>query len=305
MTRRGHSGEAADDPGTNRREQLDGDHSPIRADRVANRTDDATAGTGRRGYLRKAAATALAGAGVGPGVVGTVAAADREWVGYWDSGSGGNAPDRMNVEMYKCSGTGTGVRDRAIDALKTGMNELESQAGSWFDGWSLTVYDASLSINCSNDVIDQIHGYLDDLGESEPVNYHFLHGCYGSPRWPATAWDHTGSNQAVSTYSTWNGNYSYSKVRMFHHNLHNFINMDLQDVQDLAGGDSHYQMHHSLGAVASDGISRTVMADRSAYQEEATQLGDCTGDGSTSGAVIELSECTVDALRISSQHASN
>lgn len=287
-------GKSVDGSGTERNQS---EHSECCGSPIENEPSEATTTTResgtkykRRGYLK--AATAMVGLGTLVGAFGTVAAASRSWVGRWHSGQTSNLPRVMNVEMYACQNVSESNRDNKVDAMRDGLNTVESATGTWFDGWELVVYDASLELTCNGNLVSQMSDYLDDLGEDEKINYHFIHKCNNSLRNNVTAWDAKG----ISSYSTNNDFYTFSDVRVFHECLHNFIDMTLDDVRDLAEGDSNYQMEHSLGTV--DNSSRTIMADR--YKHEAENLGECDDSFRHSGAKMEISECTRKALKYTS-----
>ena len=91
------------------------------------------------------------------------------------------------------------------------------------------------------------------------------------------------------------------------------INMKLDDVQVLTEGDSNYQREHALGTVVytDNDYRRTIMADYcepetgKCYKKETQKMGDYHYDTDSSGATIEMSNCTQLALKESSNHTAN
>jgi hypothetical protein len=98
----------------------------------------------------------------------------------------------MNIEFIQCKDIGDTMRQRSVDGLKKGLSDIYNRCYHWMDGWQLEVYkttDFHPSCDDQQSFLDSCNSFLANVGEDEPIAYHFLHKCGDSWRDGVTTWD--------------------------------------------------------------------------------------------------------------------
>jgi hypothetical protein len=214
----------------------------------------------------------------------------------------------MNIELIQCEGVGDYTRELAVDGLKKGMDDVYGLCSGWMDGWELEVYktpDWHPDCTDSSTFRDSCYNFLNSIGETEPIAYHFITKCgaingQSSYRDNKVTWDRRGVSSIKDDNRSF-GDYMF-QIRAFHEVLHQFIDDDLPEVDNLMyDGDEHTLGQYEYSALHGED-RRTVMAD--IYHFEA-ENGWCSEPNNDTAAAFNYSTCTLDSLEYTSNDVAN
>ncbi|WP_435159032.1 hypothetical protein [Haladaptatus sp. DFWS20] len=216
---------------------------------------------------------------------------DTKKYGNWDAGH------NMEIWVLGCKNVSQSALDSAYAGVKDALGQINNRS-SKIPGSVVRKVDTSKAIDCNNHW-DSGNNWLDSHGFGAGV-YLWVTGCQIAVAAGGGGWE---KRRQAFVSTSWYGSGYYLSVMAIQESFHPFIlHGSCAYVQDLTNGTNEHALGQDIDTPNGDKASPMVTS----YEDDSENYeskGECNRDVITSNVTRGLTNCTVEAIEWSKDHA--